>query len=327
MVVDADTTADRGASGPSGIPCEPVRLLGWDRRETARRAVVGDALLAVVLAVVLVAARAVEARGHSDTHHIAWLGYALAVVAGLLVAGRRRWPFAVFALTLSVAVVATGVDYASGLIALPVLVAVYTVARLPDWRRSMIVAVISGLGLALVRGFSQPSGWSDARTAAEPALVLAALFLGWAVSSHHAYIAEINARAERAERTREEEARRQVEAERLRIARELHDVVAHNIAMINVQAGVAAHVLDERPEVAAQALQTIKAASKATLRELRSVLGVLRQAEERDGRTPAAGLDQLDALASATSGAGLTTRVVICPHQSTLRPIGSCRSR
>jgi signal transduction histidine kinase len=124
-------------------------------------------------------------------------------------------------------------------------------------------------------------------------VALAALFLGWAVSSHRAYIEEIEARAAQAERTREEEAARQVDAERLRIARELHDVLAHGIATISIQAGVAAHVLHEHPEHAAQALRTIKATSKEALRELRGILGVLRDAGETEPREPTPGMSQL----------------------------------
>jgi len=119
------------------------------------------------------------------------------------------------------------------------------------------------------------------------------------------HIAEIEARAVQAERSREEQAQRGIDAERLRIARELHDVLAHGIATISVQAGVAAHVLHDRPEHAEQALRTIKATSREALRELRGILGVLRQAEEAEPRAPAPGLGQLGALMASTIDAGL----------------------
>ncbi|MGH9093911.1 MAG: sensor histidine kinase, partial [Acidimicrobiales bacterium] len=125
------------------------------------------------------------------------------------------------------------------------------------------------------------------------------------IAGRREHLAAVQERALRAEQTREEEARRRVDAERLRIARELHDVVAHSMAMINVQAGVAAHVIDTRPEQAAVALNAIKAASKEGLRELRAILNVLRQADEADRTSPAPGLGQLDALVSATRQAGL----------------------
>jgi signal transduction histidine kinase len=142
-----------------------------------------------------------------------------------------------------------------------------------------------------------------------PVEVAAALFLGvWVASRANAL------------RAREEQARRAVDAERLRIARELHDVVAHTMATINVQAGVAAHVIDRQPEEAAQALEVIKRASKEGLRELRGILNVLRQADELDERSPAPRLAQLDALVENATRAGLPTSVTVQGQARTLAP-------
>jgi signal transduction histidine kinase len=99
-----------------------------------------------------------------------------------------------------------------------------------------------------------------------------------------------------AERTRAEEARRRAGEERMRIARELHDVLAHNISLINVQAGVALHLMDEQPGQSRSALVAIKQASGDALKELRSVLDVLRQGEEQPPRAPASGLAHLNSL-------------------------------
>jgi len=274
-----------------------------------------DALLAVGLAIVLVAVRGFEAHGQLRD---GWLGYVLSVIAALMLVGRRRWPLAVFAGTLLFSLVAIAAASPTGAVALTVVIAVYTLAQVEERGLSLLLAVFAGVSLALARGLFQYRGWSDARTAVEPAVALAALFLGWAVSSHRAYIAEIEARAAQAERTREEEARRQVDAERLRIARELHDVLAHGIATINVQAGVAAHVLHERPEHAAEALRTIKATSKQALRELRGILGVLREADETELREPSPGLGQLDRLIDATSQAGVPTKVTVSGQRRSL---------
>jgi signal transduction histidine kinase len=106
-----------------------------------------------------------------------------------------------------------------------------------------------------------------------------------------------------------EPARGLVEAERLRIARELHDVVSFSFATISVQAGVAAQVADQRPELAVDALRAIKAISSEASRELRGILGLLRRAG--DPETPSRGLAGLDALAATATSAGLPTRVVI----------------
>ncbi len=103
-------------------------------------------------------------------------------------------------------------------------------------------------------------------------------------------------------------ARRRASDERLRIARELHDVVAHNISLINVQASTALHLIDERPEQARTALAAIKQASKEALGELRSVLDILRQSDEEPPRAPAPGLARLDELVSKVKAAGLEVR-------------------
>ena len=108
-----------------------------------------------------------------------------------------------------------------------------------------------------------------------------------------------------------QEARRLVDAERLRIARELHDVVAYSFATINVQAGVAVHVMDDRPEQVAEALRAIRAVSKEASRELRAILGVLRQVDEAEADGPGHQLGRLDDLAETITNSGLPTRVVI----------------
>ena len=120
--------------------------------------------------------------------------------------------------------------------------------------------------------------------------------------------------------TCEEEAARRVDAERLRIARELHDVVAHTLSMINVQAGAAAHVARERPEAAAEALEAIRLASKEGLQEMRAILNVLRQADEVDPTQPAPGLAMLDDLVATANRAGLTTTVHVVGTPRRLPP-------
>jgi signal transduction histidine kinase len=111
-------------------------------------------------------------------------------------------------------------------------------------------------------------------------------------------------------RARADDERRRRSEERLRVAQELHDVLAHNISLINVQAGVALHLMDEHPEQARTALTAIKQASKEALGELRSVLGVLREADDEAPRSPAPGLARLDGLVAQAAAAGLRVEVV-----------------
>src|SRR5204862_4980542 len=110
-------------------------------------------------------------------------------------------------------------------------------------------------------------------------------------------------------RSREEEAARRVAEERLRIARDLHDSVAHAMATINVQAGAAAHVLDRQPEAAGSALTAIQRASAEVLEELASMLAVLREGAERPERAPAPGLTDLRRLVDSTALSGLAVEL------------------
>ncbi|MBA9007804.1 sensor histidine kinase [Thermomonospora cellulosilytica] len=130
-------------------------------------------------------------------------------------------------------------------------------------------------------------------------------------------------RAAEAESRRRELERRRASEERLRIARELHDVLAHNISMINVQAGVALHLIDERPEQARTALAAIKEASKEALTEMRQVIGVLRQQGETAPRSPAAGLDRLPELLDRARAAGLTVHAEVDPPPPGALPAGT----
>jgi signal transduction histidine kinase len=116
-----------------------------------------------------------------------------------------------------------------------------------------------------------------------------------------------------------DEARALVDAERLRIARELHDVVAFSFATISVQAGVAVHLAEERPDVAAEALRAIKAISGEASREMRSILGMLRRTAGGEDQ-PSPGLAGLQALAKTTTGARLPTQVVVSGEARSLPP-------
>ncbi len=132
--------------------------------------------------------------------------------------------------------------------------------------------------------------------------VIVALLVGHVLANRRAYVAAIETQVRLAEQTREEHARRLLAEERLGIARELHDLLAHTISVINVQAGVASHVVDERPDQAREALMVIKTTSKEALQEMRGMLGVLRQSDEPESRTPAPGLNHLDTLIKGPSG-------------------------
>jgi signal transduction histidine kinase len=149
------------------------------------------------------------------------------------------------------------------------------------------------------------------------------LYLNWAIvaaivgrlmKERQDRMAAAELRADSAERTKQAEAERQVTAERMRIARELHDVLAHHIAVINSQAGVAEYLLARDPAAAAQALSGITANSKAALEELRATLGLLRtegDPDTKDSRAPAPGIEQLDHLVDVFAASGMRLQVTI----------------
>ena len=192
--------------------------------------------------------------------------------------------------------------YVNGAALLAPAIALYWVAKAFSVRWTLVISVVTLGALMTATAVNNPFGRTGGGFDLIPALIAAAVFSGIAVQNRNAYVASIQARAEG-------EALRRVDEERLRIARELHDVVAHTMATINVQAGMAAHVLADQPGVAGEALQTIRAASKDGPRELRAILNVLRQADEGDPTQPAPGLAQLAALVSGAERAGLSVAV------------------
>src|SRR3954451_7828941 len=238
------------------------------------------------------------------------LGYALLILGGVVVAGRRRWPVPVFAVAALASLAYYGLDFPDGPGWLGLFVALYAVAAYGDGRWSLVIA---GTGITVLT-----VGWLVAAAGIQPRAAIGWVFfrigasvmsvaLGEAVRAPRGLAAEAQQRAELAERTREEEARARVDAERLRIAREVHDTVAHAIAIINVQAGVTAYLLDKRPERARDALVTIEQTSAQALHDMRAVLGVLRDSE--NGRAPHPGVAQAEELAAVAREAGLDVKL------------------
>jgi signal transduction histidine kinase len=239
------------------------------------------------------------------------LGYLLLAVSGLVLLARRRRPVAVFAATVALSLAYYAADFPDGPASLALYVALYTLTAQGDGHRSLQLATAGVTALTvgwLLTAQLQPfgaAGWLLFRIGT--AVMAAAL--GESVRTRRVLAAEAEQRAERAERTREQEARRRVDAERLRIAREVHDTVAHAIAVINVQAGVTAHVLDRRPQQARETLVTIAQTSARALGELRAILGVLRDPD--DGDAPAPGLRRVEELAGMARQAGLDVEVEV----------------
>ena len=282
-----------------------------------------DAALAVAVLACMVAGSFVDPHGKNE---VTWalrtpdaLSLVLITLGAAALVFRRRAPMTVLALTGTASVVESVTGDPRAPVAMSAVIALYTVASTTDrpttWRVGLLTMTVL-TGSAMLAG---PLPWYAQENLAIFAWTGIGATAGDAVRSRRAFVAAIRERAERAERTREEEARRRVAEERLRIARDLHDVVAHHIALVNVQAGVASHVMDKRPDQAKEALAHVREASRSALNELRATVGLLRQSGDPEAPTePAPGLDRLDELAGTFRSAGLRVEIARADEGTTL---------
>jgi signal transduction histidine kinase len=233
----------------------------------------------------------------------AWTIVLVILVAGAL-ALRRQFPVAVLAVVFGATVVYRAVGYANGPIWIALVVA-YVTAVVRGHRLAAAIVAVAGFAFFpwsdALFGHGNGRAPSAVAVAGLAAWLLVLIGVGEAIRVRRERVAE-------AARIREEGALRRASEERLRIARELHDALGHHLSLINVQSGVALHVNEELPEQARGSLTAIKQASKEALTELRSVLEILRQDDERAPRSPTSTLARLDDLVSQAGAAGLEVR-------------------
>ena len=265
------------------------------------------------LAVVVLYANAVHfyAAGASKP---AGLGYALAVLAGFAVAARRRWPLGMLALATAATVTLFGLGFSRDPLVAVALV-LYTVAVVEPVRVSLsalagISVLISAVLIAGAPSYGEQrfTGITPVRLLATVSIQAAAWAIGVAVRRQRAYAEAVWERAQREVEAQRDLAWRAVTEERLRIARDLHDVVAHSMSVIAVQAGVGHHLMTEQPDKARAALAVIETTTRDVLREMRLLLGVLREGPldpdpARLAPTPA--LADLAGLVARTTSAGV----------------------
>jgi signal transduction histidine kinase len=283
---------------PAGLPHRP----GLPARGAAARRWAIDAAIAAAVIAIEVGGTVASAHWHHG-HVTAGVGtYLLLAAGGASLLARRRYPVGVLAVTLAVAIW-PGMASQAHLIWLALIVAFFTAVQ-----ARQRAAAVASLVIGYIASIWPP--WligSPGHASAGFAVGLAVLLLFLLA------VAEIiRARSQRTaalEQSRQEELRRRAGEERMRIARDLHDVVAHNISVINVQANTALHLMDRQPDRARSALTTINEVSGQALVELRSVLGVLRAVDEGAPRAPAPGLARLGDLADTAAAAGLAVQV------------------
>ena len=278
-------------------------VIPMEARPAAARPWSGDAAPALPVALIQVVGAYLAGRHQTPFRHYDALAAVLLAAGPAALVARRRHPRAVLAAVFALTLAYIAAGYPDGPVYLALVVAFFT-AVLYGHRRAAWASLAVGYPSFLLADplFHHGPG---------PTLAQAVGLAAWlGVMAASAEV--VRSRRERgmeAIRTRDEEARRRAGEERMRIARELHDVLAHDISLINVQAGVALHLMDDDPEQARTALTAIRQASKDALGELRSVLEVLRQVDEGEPRSPTAGLDHLDRLVAGATAAGVDVRV------------------
>ena len=259
----------------------------------------GDVVLTLGLAAFVLATVTFASRFQPEARALDVLGYGWLAAAAVPLLVVRGYPTAAFGVTAVLACTYYSSGYPGGPVVVLPAVALFTLTRLRGPVRAAVAG--SALLLALYAVYVASSGdWLPEEWAAGfVAGIVAVIGIGTAFRNRAAALRAADER-------RTEHSHRLAEQERLRIAREVHDVVAHSLAMINVQAGVAAHVADRRPEQAREALRNIKEASAAALADLRATLSVLRSGEEK---APTPSLRQLTELLDHARATGLEVRV------------------
>ena len=279
--------------------------------------------LVTVLAVAGAYAEANPAHRYGGLHlasHPPLAAYLLLAVPAVALIWRNRRPVEVFGLTVAGAVAWAALGQIDGAALVPVIVGLYWVALTCPRRVAMAAGLAGAVAIFVAEGLLGPFGWLGGPNATMWPELLAAGAVGAYVAARRQWLAAESDRAARAEQAREDETRRRVDAERMRIARELHDVVAHSMAMINVQATAASMQLADDPASAAEAIQAIRSASKSGLRELRAILDVLRLVNGGSPAVPVPDLRAIAALAEATSAAGTPTTLEVAEPAVPLPP-------
>jgi signal transduction histidine kinase len=300
-----------------------MTALGRLRHVVRRHPHVAD--VAVALAVFTATALTAFTDQATATSAGRWMAVSLAAVACGALAARRQHPLAVLAVSAvaTEAFLALLASPSGALILLAPLVALYTVADLSGRRRGLVLGGAAFAGLVLVHVLVLHRqlllGPQNLAFLALGGLAIAA---GDASRHRRAYLAEVELRAARTERERDQEARRQVAEERLRIARDLHDAVGHQLALISVQANVASQVVDSDGQAVREALAHVRAASRQALGDLRDTVNLLREPGDPVAPTavPAPGLAGLDELVASLRASGLEVERDIAPAARPLPP-------
>ena len=310
-----EPAADTGGNAADQLPRPPLT-----KRLRTGHWVAIDAVLSVLFATVFLVGSTRPAYGIP-----LWVAYLLALASTLPAAVRRFWPLPVLGVVLAASVTAMAIGTGKDPSVVVAFVLYLVALRYP--RRIAVAALAAALALTaagMVAGAAlihAPDSGTASRLAASAAVIAAGWVIGAAVRQQRAYTAGLAEQAERRAHAQLAEARRAVTEERLRIARELHDVVAHSLSLIAVQAGVGNYVASTRPDEAARALGSIEATSRGALSEMRRLLDLLRDGDPAGpDLAPAHRLADLGQLITGTADAGVTVQLEVHGSQRDLEP-------
>jgi signal transduction histidine kinase len=255
-----------------------------------------------------------------------WVAYLLALVSTLPAGVRRLWPLPVLGVVLAGSIAAMAIGSGKDPSVVVAFVLYLVGLRYPRRTSAAVLAGVVGLTAAGVAAGGSALGYPHegqvaSRIVASAVVIAAGWVIGVAVREQRAYAAGLREQAERRVQARLDQARREVTEERLRIARELHDMVAHSLSLIAVQAGVGNYVAAARPAEAARALASIEATSRGALREMRRLVGVLRDGGSAGPALgPAPGLADLGQLITGTADAGVRVQLEVRGDQRPVPP-------
>lgn len=270
-----------------------------------KRPIVVDAAITVVLAIVLVIL--VRVASEVGARPVDAVAYSIVLAIAAIQMFRRRFPIQVLVASFVLDFAYHALSYPAIGVAIPLAVPLFTVSLLGDVAAvAVVVSGVLGTLAWMVFGESQPFLDSLGVVVREGAILVAVVMAGFATRGRRLLAIETRERLRLARV--EQEAR--ITSERMRIARELHDVIAHTVAVIGIQARVAADTLADQPEQARQALEVISDSTREATSELRATIDVLREGDETP-LTPAPGLDQVPALVESVEGGGLPVEVTM----------------
>jgi signal transduction histidine kinase len=302
---DPDATPGDGAPDLESYDPYVYGVTSWLRRNPA---VVDGLVVGVLLLAMLPTLRESQA------------GLALPVLLAMVfpLIWRREYPITVFAVVSGAAFVQWLADIPVRAHDLAVLIALYAVAAYARDRRAPLVAAAVAMGGALLVVARWHQAHFVAALVGPAALTLFALALGDDRRNRLAYFAELEERADRLERERDALAQVAAAAERSRIAREMHDIIAHSLSVIVAQADGAAYTVDDDPRRARQAMLTVAEIARASLTETRRLLGVLRPDSQAEELAPQPGVGQIAELVARVRDAGLPVELEVEPHAEAL---------